>query len=39
VANLIRDLGEGVEFDIAFAHRIQRPFEDFQATAEMAHTQ
>lgn len=32
VANLLRDLGEGVDFDAAFLHRIQRPFADFQAT-------
>jgi hypothetical protein len=31
VANLIRDLGDGVDFDKAFAHRIQRSFEDFEA--------
>ena len=31
VANLIRDLGDGVDFDQAFAHRIQRSFDDFQA--------
>jgi tetratricopeptide (TPR) repeat protein len=31
VANLIRDLGDGIDFDSAFAHRIQRPFEEFQA--------
>jgi len=30
VANLIRDLGDGVEFETAFAHRIQRTFEEFQ---------
>jgi hypothetical protein len=30
VANLLRDLGSGVEFDAAFLHRIQRPFADFQ---------
>ncbi len=30
VANLIRDLGDGVEFDAAFAHRIERTFEEFQ---------
>jgi tetratricopeptide (TPR) repeat protein len=32
VANLINDLGEGVDFDRAFAHRMQRSFEDFQAS-------
>jgi tetratricopeptide (TPR) repeat protein len=31
VANLLRDIGEGVNFDTAFLHRIQRPFADFQA--------
>jgi hypothetical protein len=31
VANLIHDLGDGVDFDKAFAHRIQRNFEDFEA--------
>ena len=31
VANLIRDLGDGVDFDKAFEHRIQRSFDDFQA--------
>ena len=30
VANLLRDLGEGVEFEAAFLHRIQRPFAEFQ---------
>jgi tetratricopeptide (TPR) repeat protein len=30
VANLIRDLGDGAEFDAAFARRIQRPFDEFQ---------
>jgi tetratricopeptide (TPR) repeat protein len=33
VANLIRDLGDGVEFDTAFAHRIQRTFDNFQASS------
>lgn len=32
IANLLRDLGDGVEFDTAFAHRLQRTFADFQAT-------
>lgn len=32
VANLLRDLGEGVEFDAAFSHRIQRPFAEFAST-------
>jgi tetratricopeptide (TPR) repeat protein len=31
VANLLRDLGQDVEFDGAFLHRIQRPFAEFQA--------
>ena len=30
VANLIRDLGDGLEFGAAFTHRIQRSFDDFQ---------
>jgi hypothetical protein len=29
VANLLRDLGQGVEFNEAFLHRMQRPFEAF----------
>jgi tetratricopeptide (TPR) repeat protein len=32
IANLLRDLGDGVDFDTAFLHRIQRSFADFQAT-------
>jgi len=31
VANLLRDLGQGVDFNEAFLHRIQRPFESFEA--------
>jgi len=31
VANLLRDLGEGIDFETAFLHRIQRSFADFQA--------
>jgi tetratricopeptide (TPR) repeat protein len=31
VANLIRDLGDGADFDTAFTHRIQRSFDDFQS--------
>ena len=31
VANLLRDLGDGVDFETAFLHRIQRPFAEFQA--------
>jgi hypothetical protein len=30
-ANLLRDLGQGVDFKEAFLHRIQRPFESFEA--------
>ena len=30
IANLLRDLGEGVDFETAFLHRIQRSFADFQ---------
>jgi hypothetical protein len=29
VANLLRDLGDGVEFETAFERRIQRTFADF----------
>ncbi len=32
IANLLRDLGEGIDFDTAFLHRIQRSFADFQAS-------
>jgi tetratricopeptide (TPR) repeat protein len=32
VANLLRDLGEGLAFDAAFLRRIQRPFADFRAS-------
>jgi tetratricopeptide (TPR) repeat protein len=31
VANLLRDLGEGIDFNTAFLHRIQQPFAEFQA--------
>ena len=31
VANLLRDLGDGVDFDTAFVHRIQRPFSTFES--------
>jgi tetratricopeptide (TPR) repeat protein len=31
VANLLRDLGSGIDFDAAFSHRMQRTFVDFQA--------
>jgi tetratricopeptide (TPR) repeat protein len=33
VANVIRDVGDGVDFDTAFLHRMQRSFADFQARA------
>jgi tetratricopeptide repeat protein len=39
VANLIRDLGVGVDFDRAFAHRMQRSFEEFQSSSEAANAQ
>jgi tetratricopeptide (TPR) repeat protein len=29
IANLLRDLGEGSDFETAFLHRIQRPFSEF----------
>ncbi len=32
IANLLRDLGEGAEFEAAFLHRIQRSLADFQAS-------
>jgi tetratricopeptide (TPR) repeat protein len=32
VANLLRDLGRGEDFNAAFLHRIQRSFADFQAS-------
>ena len=32
VANLLRDLGEGVEFEAAFLHRIQRSLADFESS-------
>jgi tetratricopeptide (TPR) repeat protein len=34
VANLLRDLGSGAEFEAAFARRMQRSFADFVATLE-----
>lgn len=30
IANLLRDLGEGVEFEAAFLHRIQKSFAEFE---------
>jgi hypothetical protein len=32
VANLLRDLGDGVDFDTAFLHRMQRPLTEFEAS-------
>ena len=32
VANLIHDLGDGVDFETAFARRIQRNFDEFQSS-------
>jgi tetratricopeptide (TPR) repeat protein len=32
VANLLRDLGAGVDFEAAFLHRVQRSFADFQVS-------
>ena len=32
LANLLRDLGAGVDFDAAFAYRIQRSFTDWTAS-------
>jgi tetratricopeptide (TPR) repeat protein len=29
IANLLRDLGDGIDFESAFLHRIQRPFAEF----------
>ncbi|MBI3403117.1 MAG: tetratricopeptide repeat protein [Acidobacteria bacterium] len=31
IANLLRDLGAGIDFETAFLHRIQRSFADFQS--------
>lgn len=33
VANLLRDLGDDVDFETAFLHRMQRSFADFQSRA------
>ena len=30
IANLLRDIGSGIDFESAFAHRIQRTFAEFQ---------
>jgi hypothetical protein len=32
IASLLRDLGEGVEFEAAFLHRIQKPLSEFEAS-------
>ena len=32
VANLLRDLGEGIDFETAFLHRIQKSLADFEAS-------
>jgi tetratricopeptide (TPR) repeat protein len=32
ITNLLRDLGAGIEFEAAFLHRMQRSFEEFQAS-------
>jgi len=32
MTNLLRDLGEGVDFESAFAHRMQRSFHDFETS-------
>ncbi|MGE0864693.1 MAG: tetratricopeptide repeat protein [Vicinamibacterales bacterium] len=34
IANLLRDLGAGVEFEAAFLHRIQKSLADFQASLQ-----
>jgi len=34
VANLLRDLGEGADFETAFSRRMQRPFASFVASLE-----
>jgi len=34
IASLLRDLGDGVEFETAFLHRIQKSFADFQASVQ-----
>lgn len=35
VANLLRDLGEGIDFETAFLHRIQKSFAEFQSSLGM----
>jgi hypothetical protein len=32
IANLLRDLGEGIDFEAAFLHRIQKSLADFEAS-------
>jgi tetratricopeptide (TPR) repeat protein len=32
IASLLRDLGDGVEFEAAFLHRIQKPLSEFEAS-------
>lgn len=34
IANLLRDLGEGVEFEAAFLHRVQRSLADFESSLQ-----
>ena len=34
IANLLRDLGDGVDFEQAFLHRIQKSLADFQASLQ-----
>jgi len=34
IANLLRDLGEGADFEAAFLHRIQRSLADFEASLD-----
>lgn len=34
IANLLRDLGDGVEFEAAFLHRIQKSLADFEASLQ-----
>jgi len=34
VANLLRDLGEGIDFETAFLHRIQRSLADFESSLQ-----
>ena len=36
VANLLRDLGQGIDFDTAFVHRIQKSLADFEASLAVA---